>query len=687
MHRSDQGPLTTLKDGSRGGAVLLLLMISPLVSPPRELFGTTSLLRTSLLVALVSFGGGDLAAQVSWEAGALSAQELTSIGSVISGRDAPQWSPDGDEILFMTSLGGGVNVYGISPEGGFPRPLVEDLSLSGTGSPGSQKPQWSPDGRWIGYVSSKGGAPEIWLWSVEDGRNVQLTDLGARVNALQWSPDGDRIVFSNDRYGAQDIWVVSVPDGQPRRLTDDARYETYPTWTPDGQSILYVRMDERWVDHDVMEIPAEGGTARLVVADRDFFDYRAGLSFGTPLPSPDGERVLFRSLRNGWHNFWMVPREGGNATPVAAAEAEQSHARWSPDGQQIAYVENHNGTSELRIAQVGGGSARVLVRPEGMGVVDKPEWSPDGSRLSYTMSTPTTPEDLWVVELESGDRRQLTRSERGGNLDQRLIVPQKVAYESTDGFTINGYLYTPPEPPSEEGYPGLVWVHGGPTSQWDDQMHLEVQFFAQRGYVVLLPNVRGSSGYGKAFEDANNGCWGRCDLEDVEKGVEFLRGLPEVNPSRMGIAGTSYGGILSMAAVAFAPGLFQAAVPMSGYADMADFHTEVPELQHIKLLEYELGLWPQEEELYRHLSPIYHVDEVTTPTFLIHGQGQKIPWRPNQQDPEMASLDFARALDKRYKIYRYKAYEGETYYVYGRENTQQKWQDILAFLDQFLKGK
>ena len=152
----------------------------------------------------------------------------------------------------------------------------------------------------------------------------------------------------------------------------------------------------------------------------------------------------------------------------------------------------------------------------------------------------------------------------------------------------------------------------------------------------------------------------------------------------MAISGTSYGGILSMAAVTFAPDLFQAAIPISGYGDMTKFHTEVPELQHIQLLNYELGPWPENEEVYHRTSPIHFVENVRTPTFLIHGEGRDVPWRPGQRDPEMASLNFARALDQQYKIYRYRSYEGESYYVYGRENTEQKLQDMLDFLDRFL---
>jgi dipeptidyl aminopeptidase/acylaminoacyl peptidase len=618
----------------------------------------------------------------------LPADKLLSIGSVISGRDAPQWSPDGERIMFMSGLRGGLNLMGIPPDGGFPVLLTENISLSGTGSPGSQKPQWSPDGKWIGYVSSKGGAPEIWLWSIEDGCDVQLTDLGARVNAFKWSPDSKWIVFSNDRYGSQDIWKVSVPDGKCYRLTSDDRYDVYPTWTPDGNNIIYVRMDERWVDHDVFEMPAEGGRSRLIVQDKDFFDYRAGLSFGTPLPSPDEKLILFRSLRSGWHNFWVVPRAGGEPRAIASEKYDQSHARWSPDGRYIAYLSNHNGTYDLRVVPTEGGEPRILVTPEGMGALGKPEWSPDGTRISYTMSTPTRPEDLYVVNVASGKTERLTDSMTRG-LEDRLVVPEKVSYPSTDGLTIQAYLYLPPHRDEGERFPGVLWIHGGPTSQFDDGFgrHRQVQFFVQRGYVVLLPNVRGSSGYGKAFEDANNGCWGRCDMEDVRAGVDYLKTLPYINPDKMGITGTSYGGIMSMAAVSFTQGLFQAAIPISGYGDMSDFHTEVPELQHIQLLNYELGPYPENKEVYDRHSSILHAQDATTPALILHGQGARVPWRPGQRSPEMASLNFARALDRYYKIFRYKSYPGETYYVYGRPNTKQKLHDMLEFFDQFLKDE
>ena len=540
----------------------------------------------------------------------------------------------------------------------------------------SQMSGWSPSGRWISYISDKSGAPEIWLWSTEDGSEVQLTDLGARINSMTWSPDERWVVFAGDRRGNYDVWKVSVPDGTVYRLTDDKRYEVFPTWTPDSQRILYVRLDKTWADHDVIEIDANGSAPRVVVSDGDFFDYGAGSKFGYPRVSPDGETVLFPSHRSGWINYWTAPLRGGAPRRIAPAEADQREARWSPDGRSILYTENHNGHHDLRVVAADGGEPRVVVSPE-MGRASTPAWSPDGREIAFTLSTVTRPADLYVASVESGDSRQLTSSMPAGNFEKRLVVPEKVRYHSSDGYDIWAYLYAPRALEAGERVPGILWIHGGPTSQYHDTFQQHVQFFVQRGYAVLLPNVRGSSGYGKAFEDGNNGCWGHCDLEGVVAGVEYLKGLPYVDPSKMGITGTSYGGIMSMYAVAFAPDVFQAAIPGSGYSDWIHFYNGENELRHIKILEYELGAFATSQEVWAHSSAISGVADVSTPILLVHGVGRY----PGSDQSEI----FANALENHYKLFRYETYEGETYYVRGKANRRQMLLDMLDFFDQFLK--
>ena len=628
---------------------------------------------TALLCLATATATGDrVQAQGSGD-GILTIDQLLSIESVVSG--APAWSPDGSSILFQSSLSGGLVT--LSPDGGFPTRVPIDLGSSGHFL-ASQMPGWSPSGEWISYVSDKGGSPEIWIWSTRDGSEVQLTELGGRINSMTWSPDERSIAFAGDRYGNYDIWTVEVATRRVQRVTSDKLYEVFPTWTPDSQRILYVRLDDTWVDHDVIEVDPDGTGARTVLQDRDFFDYGAGTAFAFPSVSPDGTQVLFRSHRSGWINYWLAPIGGGEPRPIAAAEADQSSAVWSPDGRSIAYIENHNGHHDLRVISPDGGKPRVLVSPHG-GVASSPSWSPDSRSIAYLKADLVTPQDLHVASVESGESRQLTFSMPAGNLGERLILPEKVHYPSTDGFSIPAYLYRPVGVPAGERAPGIMWIHGGPTSQYNDTFQQQVQFFAQRGYAVLLPNIRGSSGYGKDFADANNNCWGHCDLEDVVAGVEYLKTLPEVDPDRMGHTGTSYGGVMSMYAAAFAPDVFRAIIPGSGYSDWVHFYHSENELRHVKLLDHELGPFATSQDVWRNSSAIYEVDKVSTPIFMVHGEGLY----PGSDQSEI----FARALENHYKPFEYTTYPNENYYVRGKANRRQMMLDMLDFFGRFLKDE
>ncbi len=536
-------------------------------------------------------------------------------------------------------------------------------------------PTWSPDGRWIAHVSSRGGWPELWLWSVDEGREIQLTRLGGRINSWSWSTDNRWIAFAGGRFGGYDIWKVAVPGGEVSRLTTDQRYEVFPTWTPDARKVLDVRLDERWMDHDVFEIDADGSNRRLVLSDTDFFDYRQGPAFGYPMVSPDGRAVLFRSQRSGWLNYWAVALTGGEPRRVAPAQAEQAEGQWSPDGRWIAYVESHNGTRELRVVASGGGDPRVIVRPD-LGVVANVDWAPDSKRLSYTLATPTRAPDLHVASLDGASPRQLTFSAPGGNLERDLATPEKVTYETFDGRMINAYLYKPSDVRAGERFPAIVLIHGGPTSHFADSYSLHAQFFTQQGYVMLLPNVRGSSGYGREFELLNNKDWGHGDRKDVVAGAEYLKSLPFVDPDRLGVEGTSYGGFLTPAVIAWSPDVFQAAVPISGYPNRVRFMDD-GEYQHIQQLAYEFGPFDDNEDVYHRNSPFFAVKNIMTPAFIVHGEG-RFP-----ESPQMKH--FADELERHYKVFRYKAYHGETFYIRGRENTRQLLLDMLAFFDEYLK--
>ena len=593
-------------------------------------------------------------------------EEFVSTSSLVDGA-VPDWSPDGSTILFL----GRDRLWTIDSAGGNPRTIpAEDVS----------SPAYSPDGEWIGYVSSASGdGQELWLWSLSEQRAVQLTDLGARTLAWSWSPDGEYIAFSNSLRGNYDIYTVSVPEGQVQRLTTDTRYDVQPTWMPDGSTIVFVRMDQWWIHHDVIAMEATTGSGeRVVVSDRDWMDYRTGQEFGPGQVSPRGDLVLFRSYRSGWINWWLAPMQGGEPRPLAAEAADQSsqkpfrgYARWSPDGTMVAYTSNLRGRQILRVASVDDGTVRTLFAP-GMGLVANPVWSPDGSQIAFTFDTPARVPDLFVVDLAASDTTRLTHSLSDPSLADAFFMPERVSYESGD-LTIHSYLFRPPGPPPPGGHPAVVWVHGGPSSQFEDgwRRHSDAHYFIKHGYAVLAPNIRGSSGFGWEHEEANNGCWARCDLDDVVAGAKYLGALPDIDGERVAVTGVSYGAYLSFAASTFAPEAFRAAVPLrEGYANRIRLVESESALANINMYQYELGLLEENRETFRRASPTLFAEDVGVPMLIIAGEG----------DVQMRA--FATEAARYYKPVTYESYQE----VAGPAARLEWMPRMLAFLDRHVKG-
>lgn len=549
----------------------------------------------------------------------------------------PRWSPDGASIVFP-GLG---RLWTIASAGGEPRAM----DVNGT------MPEFSPDGRWLAVVS--GG--EIHAWAPATGEMVRLTGLGASMKSLAWAPDSRTIAFSNNRFGSFDLYTVSVPGGEVRQLTSDVRYDGYPSWSPDARTIYFQRLDEAWVDHDVLAIPAAGGEARRVTLDQGFYDYGSGQRFWHPQVSPDGGALMFPSHRSGWINQWVVPVGGGEPRRIAPEEADQDFADWSPDGRTIAYTSNRNGTIQIRLVPAGGGESRALVAPE-MGFIHNPRWSPDGRTIAYIMGAPNQPQELHTVDVATGETRRMTFSTPDPTFERRLIVPEKISYPSTDGLTISAYLYRPPNLAPGERVPAIMRIHGGPTAQYYDHFERNIQYYVSRGYVVLLPNIRGSSGFGRDFEHGNDRCWGHCDMEDVVAGAEYLRSLPYVDGNNLGIFGRSYGGFMSMAAVTFAPGVFQAAIPRAGYSDWLQYKRQYGGMSGKTLLAYELGPADENEDLYRRVSPLYHVENAMTPTFVIEGAARSVLFGEGLEPSSPTSMQFVREMQRNGKVVEYRSY-------------------------------
>jgi len=603
----------------------------------------------------------------------VTADQLLAV-TPLAGIEVPVWTADGTAVVIVAPLGGANDLWSFPVDGGAPERLT--AGIGSVGHLASALPRRSPDDRWWSYVTGDIGRTEVWLQPTDGGPARRLTSLGANIVGVAWAPDARTMLVAVNRRGTYDVHEVEVPSGRHRAVTSHADYEVGPTFSPTGDARYHVRLDATWTEHLVVRVPLAGpdaGREQVIVHDTGFFDYEYGRVFGTPVVSPDGATVLFRSYRSGWINVWAVAATGGEPWPIAPQEADQGEPTWLPDSTAVVLTSNHDASVRLLVVPLSGDGPTVLVDP-GDGVCLHPAVSPDGRHVAFTLATPTHPADLHVVEIASGRVRRLTRSV-STVLAARLSRPERLTYTGEDGLTIPAFLHRPEAVGAAPNGAGVVLVHGGPTMQWFPAWDAYAQFLVSRGYTVLQPNVRGSSGYGRAFEEANDRDWLGGDLRDVVQGARLLRALPGVDPERIAVTGLSYGGIMAMAATCMAAGEFQAAVALSGYGDFLHMMEE-QEFRHQQLLRKELGDPVADRDVYLRASSIHRVREATTPLFMAHGVGRF----PQSE----ASRNFADEMEREYKTFEYRTYPGEHYYVYGRDNTRQLWADIERFLRTYL---
>lgn len=586
-------------------------------------------------------------------------------------------APDGRQAVVVWNAGGSPQLYIVPLDASAaPRQITE-------GPQAALSPRWSPGGDLIAFTRDTGGDENanIFLVGPEGGTPRQFTDTpGAANNEPVWSPDGAHLAFSSNRGGHFDVWVQPLAGGAARRLTDAVPPDRELRWSPGGTLIAFTsnRSAER-NNQDIFVVSIGGEPEERQVSPGDGAAHERSACW-----SPRGDELVFVSDARGEDDIVIVSLDGVRTRPVSQGEFEENAPAWSPDGERIAFLVNRDGTIELVVKTLAGG-ATVTV-DTGPGVVMgffPPRFTPDGQSLVFVHSSGQSPLDLYIAPADgSAPARRITDSLAAfaGKVERDwLVQPEAVRWRSADGTTVPGLLYRPQAAPADGGLPpAIVHVHGGPTGQTTNMWNPTIQYYVNHGYVVLAPNVRGSTGYGRAYRDANLKDWGGGDLADLVAGAGFLAAEGLADRHSIGVTGGSYGGFMTLIAMTKSPEVWAAGVSVVGMSNLRTLYERTrDDLQYY--LRQQIGTPEENPDLYHARSAINFVQQIAAPLLVL--QGETDPRVPLHEAEQMREL-----LERHGKTYAYHVYAQEGHGFRREENRIDAARRTVAFFDKYLKG-
>jgi dipeptidyl aminopeptidase/acylaminoacyl peptidase len=531
------------------------------------------------------------------------------------GSDAA-WSADGKWVVLSTNLTGRYNLWKVSADGGWPVQLTrsEDRHAGLT---------LSPDNKWVVYQADRGGNEMYDLYAVPlaGGEPVNLTNTPmVSETAAHFSPDGRQIAFSRKPKESpiSDLAVMDAGSRAVRVLTNEATPNNtwqVVAWTPDSAAVIANRGDLGSTTGGVWRVAAADGAAKLLTPAKGKTRIRASDL------SPDGRLLAITSNeKSGIDQAAVLDVNGGGPRWLAPTPWEQSAGSFSPDGRRLVVMTNTDGRTELAAADLAGGALAKLPLPEGFNVEasnNQSSFSRDG-RLVVGHDASNTPFDYWVLD-PAGKASRLTAFSLASLDPARLPVSRIVTYRSFDGTPVSAILVVPLNLKRDGQAPAVVIPHGGPTGQTLDRFNRLAVALASRGYVVILPNPRGSTGYGDAFQNANHKDLGGGDLQDEVHAARFLTETGYVNPKKIGITGGSYGGFMTLMAVGRTPDVWAAGVSMYGIINWF----EMLKHEDAALQQYQRGLIGdpvKDKAVYDKVSPMTYIRNAKAPLLVLQGE-------------------------------------------------------------------
>ena len=573
-------------------------------------------------------------------------------------------SPSGSKIAFSWNQNGRWEIYILELAGYSPPQQV----TSGEGA--KFAPRWSPDGQRLAYILDSDGSEnyDIYLFDLTNGEHRNLTPDSpeAILPGYDWSPDGEWIAFCSNRAGRFDTYVMPAAGGQTRKVLDLPHSDDRVHWSPDG-GLLAVVVEGTGQDYRVYIVPHDGGEAFPIAMSGE------PISAKDACWSPDGKRLAFSSDVSGNFEIGIYQIASGLIHWLTSGEGEKEAADWSPDGQ-ITYVTSFGPRSELTIHTLQTNeNLSVEFEP---GVIYSPKFDPRGEGVLFVFDNPRHPDDLWSFSLTEKTARQITLSLPPAIDAKKMAMPEEVLYPGLDGTDIPALLYQPAK--TSHLPPAVIYIHGGPN--WLTQITWDplVQHMTSRGWVVLAPNYRGSTGYGRGWQLASRFDFGGVDTADVAAGADYLTINQLADPKRIAITGRSWGGYLTMTSLTQYPERWAAGSAVVPFLNWFTGHANSREdLQHWDLENF--GDPEQEYDLWYQRSPFFYLDRIQAPVQLICGAH-------DVRCPQSESTQAYEQLTNLGKACEYILYPDEGHSFLKVENQVKSKQQQVDFLAKYLEA-
>ena len=521
---------------------------------------------------------------------------------------APDFSPDGKWISFISNLSGVPQAWIVPAEGGFPRMVTNS-------SDPVQQVDWSPTSDWLAVTIAPGGGLNTQIYLVRpDGIEMRrLTDGGKDNNGFDaWSDDGKQIFIDSSRNdpAARDAFVIDVQSGEIRLLAKNPGVGGIANVSRDGSRALLSRLRSRG-SNDLYSLDTKSGKDVILTEHTGPGDFFGEIS-------PDGKTVYMGTNKDRDLVAFakMTLRDDGSPGPVQILaerkDAELDDVHLNREGTMAALTWNAGGRTEISLYDTKTEKQTLLSLPGD--IAGGVRFSHDGSELAISAAGATQPTDVWVASVSNPKFRQLTFSPHVGIDLKTLVRPELVTFPAGDGLQLSGWLYRPKEPTGAY----VLSFHGGPEGQERPSFRSDYQALLSQGIGVFAPNVRGSSGFGKRFVNLDNGELRVNAVRDIKASADYLIDHQIADAHRLGITGGSYGGYMTMAGITEYPDLFAAGVDLFGIVNFVTFfqHTE-PWMAAISTVEY--GDPSTQKDMLDRLSPIYKLDRIKAATMVQHG--------------------------------------------------------------------